>query len=268
MEEKEFNWGWVLASVVLLAVAYYTLNGMLYRMSWIGAVPLTVLLLVSVPVVVALMCWARSSAWKKLSRSGQIATLAIFLSAVFGIASVPFTSFISAQQHKDQIAKSLSEVKDAALKQSQDYNNYAQKRVAEYACTHNALQVQSLQHRLMPPTLDSCQREREAWIERIEGMSTSNMMLPANLNKLEQAVKSWETDYQELSDFSLEDESIQSYSDTTFNSSFTRLNNEIRHPQFSLWALLLFLLAGAFMLLPWLLTKASVDVNLTDDEVF
>ena len=268
MEEKEFNWGWVIAILVLLVVSYFTLNGLLYKMHWIGAVLLTVLLLGSVPLVVALMCRARSSAWKKLNLGGQIFTLVLFLAAVFGIASIPFTSFISARQHETQIAQNINEVKEAALKQSQNYNDYAKKRVTDYASTHNALQVQSLQHRLTPPTLDSCQNERKEWIERIEGMSTSNMMLPANLKKLEQEVNDWQIEYRNLADFCLDGENYEPYSDTTFENSLTKLNNEIRHPDFSVWALLLFLLAGAFMLIPWLLTKRPPDPNLRDDEVF
>ncbi|MBP5561626.1 MAG: hypothetical protein J6X70_07510 [Muribaculaceae bacterium] len=133
MNESKFNFGTVLAIIVLLGYSYFVFMGLDY---WLNgnvalAATLTGAMIVVVMVCILIMCRAKASRWKKLGATGQI-LFGIIVLAVLGASSIPFAHFIGIMGKQSEIKTEFNKAKEFAEKVDQAYDNYVDSIVDAY----------------------------------------------------------------------------------------------------------------------------------------
>lgn len=261
MRKLQFNWGVVLAVIVLLAYTYYAFMGCLYM--WDGKIWKALLAALAIIVVVTscvyMMSLARATKWKDIGIIGQ-SFFGVIILAVFILASFPFTGFVQVHQDSDTISSSIASVKKDAMLLDSSYNAYAAQRVAAYRTSLNSTQyadikVASLHRHLMPKGIGKSQQQRKEWLQSLGEMSVWNVYLPNNLHYLTNCVNEWIANYQQLSGMSYAEENSLSnrFDYNIYESSLAELTSRLKKPKTSFLAILLAVFSAALMLVPYLL---------------
>ncbi len=279
MYRFKFNWGFLIATVVLLFYSYIAFNGSLY-MSFVDgdvkiAALLTLLLLLIVCICVYVMCRARATRWKNIGVPGQVIFGGIIL-LTFCVAGMPFASFLNAAQSKDRINEEARNVQLTAMQLDNSYNDYVNERVADYEQVlldnpslykkaggmDNATKIvnltTSLKNRILPKGLDAVQQERRNWLDGIEDMSIWNMHTPKNISYLSECVNSWADEYKEISSIIYNGEEVDAFSYPVFQEKLDELKADLSRVHYSIWSILVAILCSAFMLLPYFITPPFI----------
>lgn len=288
MYKFRFNWGLLIATVVLFFYSYIAFNGSLY-MSFVDgdvkvAALLTLLLVFIVCVCVYVMCRARATRWKNIGIPGQVVFGGIIL-LTFCVAGMPFTSFLNAAQSKDRINEEAHNVRLTAIQLDDSYNNYVNERVAAYEQvlsdnpsllkkaggknnnTKTANLTTSLKNRISPEGLDAVQQERRNWLDGIEDMSIWNMHTPKNISYLSECVNSWVNEYSDLSSIIYDGEDAEAFSYLVFQEKLDELKADLGRVHYSIWSILVAIICSAFMLLPYFITPPFIGKKKYGDGV-
>lgn len=295
MRNFYFNWFAAIALVFLLAYCFFAFMGMLYFFDgdvW-RALLLSLLAFVLIIGCVYWMTRFKMSKYKKMGRRGEIFFGTVML-ALFLVAAVPFTSFITAWQHSTDIENSINETKKSAINMDMAYAQYVDKRVDTYLSNLRTSEARhsmemweghtisppqnietiaptekmmllssSLRRQLMPPSIETVQKERRLWIDNLSGMSIWNIMLPANLHRMNACVDKWTKEYEDLSDKSFENTKFEIFTYPGFNDSMKQLLYLLQEKHLSLWAVIAALFCFTLMLLPY---WSAERVNMPNQE--
>lgn len=269
MRKYYFDWSTVMALLFLLIYSYFSFMGSLYLFKgeiW-QALLSAIILIAIVSGCVYVMTLAKMTKFKEIGLVGQI-TLGIIMLSVFLLAAIPFTNFIYANQHGEEITKCIDITKSSAIGMETAYSKYVDRRVSDYekqlrsTMTYSqqheisqdkeiALLTASLRRQLKPPSLDTIQSERKKWIESLSGMSIWNIMLPANLNRIKECVGEWVKEYKKMSDISFVGPDFDLFEYDDFSSAMSQLVNKLTEKHFSVWAIIAALICFGMMLLPY-----------------
>ena len=269
MRKFFFNWAAAFALLFLLIYSYFSFMGSLYLFKgeiW-KALLFALIVIVIVIGCVYVMTLAKMTKFKGLGLAGQI-VFGLLMLGVFIAAAIPFTSFIYAGQHDEEITKCIEATKESAIGMETAYSQYVDQRVSDYKnylCEtmpytqsyeispnkEIELRTVSLRRQLAPPSLDTIQYERKKWVENLSGMSIWNIMLPANLNRIKDCVGEWVTEYNNLSDISFVDSNFDLFEYDDFSLAMTQLVDKLTEKRFSLWAIIAALICFGMMLLPY-----------------
>jgi hypothetical protein len=118
----------------------------------------------------------------------------------------------------------------------------------------------SLKMKLLPDTITVVQNRRHEWLQSASNMSVWNIMLPSNLQKINEEVKHWTDNYVKLSDVAYKGENAEKFSYSEFNSSLSNLTaiyTKLHKP--TIMSLILALIGFAIMLLPYFVTEDSLE---------
>ncbi len=265
MRRLQFNWGVVVAAIVLLGFSYITFLGMLYRENGtVGGALLAALGLIAVVAAcVYFMSLAKATKWHDIGKAGQVG-FGVVVVAAFVMASFPFTNFMSVWQHNEDITKLTDEMKQSAADLDIAYNQYATARIEAYG-NAGAIRKQSLRRHIAPEGIDSCQAARRDWLGAIGEMKPWNIYLPANLKYMEDCVNQWIAEYSELSAIRYIDEvNVASFSYSEFASSMGDLKQNLEHPPFSFLALIIAIVAALLMMVPYWMMEAAPELDTED----
>lgn len=278
MRKFNLNWGVMVAAVVLFLYTYVSFLGLLYLVDgviWKAALAgLAVIGIVSVCVYV--MCLAKATKWKGVGIVGQSVFGAIILVA-FLASGIPFTSFLKVMENRSNIEKSINDVRTSAEGLNTAYNEYVLTRVDEYgqwlgdnsqvyqkaggkdSIDKIANLTTSLERHLHPDSLDVRQKERKEWIGAIGEMSIYNIMLPRNLQYMQRCVDEWSKEYENMSKITYDGAPYEEFKYDKFSKSLTEVVTTLKKVSLSMWAIVVAILAFFVMLLPYWLTKKTLN---------
>lgn len=270
MRKFTFNWGAVLASVVLLAYTYISFLGMLYKVDGVAwkAVLFAFAVIAIVSACVYFMVNAKVTKSKDIGVIGQI-LLGLVILGAFLFSGAPFTSFLKVAGNRDKIEREIAIVKQLAAGIDSTYNVYAYDRVHQYKRSLDSgdeLRVKSLQRRLLPETLLPVQSQRQEWVSQIENMTIWNIMLPQNLKYMQQCVNDWSDNYNQLSSIAYDGQQLNPFEYSEFQTKLDGLMNDFKNAGYSFWAVLVAIIAALAMLVPYWLaipTQTRKTKNVT-----
>lgn len=287
MRKLNLNWGVMLAAVVLLMYTYVSFLGLLYLVD--GVVWKAALAALGVIVVVSLcvyvMCLARATKWKNLGTVGQ-SVFGVIILASFLASGIPFTSFLKVMGNREEIEKSITEVKASAEGLNMEYNLYVEMRMVAFEewLKENAQVYKNaggkddqakianvagcLERRLHPDSLDVRQQERHKWIDEISGMSIYNILLPQNLLYMENCVGEWYAEYVAMSKVTIGGAPYDEFRYDNFSKKLKEVMESMKEVGLSFWAILVALFTFFMMLLPyWLTIPTPNDPDANDGEI-
>ena len=276
MRDFKVNWAVILALIVLLGFTYFAFMGVLYNKYVNGdlwkAGLFAGLVILIVAVCVVIMCVSRATRWKEIGTAGQV-VFAVIILAVFGVSAVPFTGFMKAIDSKQEISDAIHNTKTLADEIDQSYNGYVDNRIITYdhwlhadstryenaAGKNDSVKMAnlttSLRNRLQPQSLAKCQSDRQLWLSTVQGMSVWNIMLPKNLDMLNNAVKEWKEEYVTLSDISYDGNPPELFDYKVYDENPLK---ELGEFNISWVAIVAALLSFFFMLLPYIVTQPFI----------
>lgn len=266
MRKFNLTWGVVLAAVVLLAYTYISFLGMLYKVDGVAwkAVLFAFAVIAIVSACVYFMVNAKVTKNKEIGIIGQI-LLGLVILGTFLYSGAPFTSFLKVTGNKTSIEKEIANVKQLAAGIDTSYNVYANNRVYQYKRSldsRDELRVQSLQRRLLPDALLTAQTQRQKWVSQIEDMTIWNIMLPQNLKYMQQCVNDWSDNYYQLSSIAYDQQQLQPFEYSEFQTELDGLMNDFKNAGYSFWAVLVAIIAAIAMLVPyWLAIPTQTRKN-------
>lgn len=289
MQQSKFNFALVFAIMVLLAYSYITFLGLAY---WQGGklllpVLMTLGLIAVVLGCIIMMCRSRATRWQKRGMIGQIVFGFIILVTLLA-ASLPFTNFVRVVEQQKKIQQSISQTCDQAVNLSRAYEDYAWDRrdkyeaVLKHACAGKTINptrynelvanasgatddakvnglVKSLERRLMPDSASVIEKERIEWLKDASDASIWNPLTAANISEVDEKVKGWVVNYNELSSTIYNGEEAKPFEYDEFETSMSKLTKnyqEFHAP--TVLAVLISLICFGIMLLPYLLTEVDV----------
>lgn len=312
MERSKFNFAAVFSLIVLLVYSYITFLGLVYWRNGDILLPLGLTLGFMVIIVVCLliMCAAKATRWHRIGMIGQV-LCGLIIFATFIASAIPFTNFMRVVEKQDTIAQEISNTLDAARNIDKSYIDFANKRINYYKerlefvsngksirpseyneCMGRASGesdkekienlAKSLKMKLLPDTITVVQNHRQEWLQSASNMSVWNVMLPANIVKINKEVNEWTENYIKLSSVvymgeesevnkepevnnrplsSVDDMNEESkfFTYEEFNNNLSTLISfytELHKPTFM--ALVLALLGFTIMLLPYITTESSL----------
>lgn len=255
MRKFTLNWGVVLALVVLLVYTYISFLGMLYKVEGVAwkAVLFAIAVIAIVAICVYIMVNAKMTKSKEIGMVGQI-VFGLIILVTFLFSGGPFTSFLQVAGNRDKIEREIASVKQLAAGIDSTYNVYAYDRVHQYKRSLDSgdeLRVKSLQRRLLPETLLPVQSQRQDWVSQIENMTIWNIMLPQNLKYMQQCVKEWSDNYYQLSAFTYDGQQLKPFEYQEFKTKLDDLMNGFKKAGYSIWAVLVAIIAALAMLVPY-----------------
>lgn len=289
MEYTKFNFGAVLAIIVLLGFSYITFMGLVYHSGGSLQTPviLTCVFIAVVITCILIMCKSRATRWKSIGTAGQILFGAIILGA-FLAGTIPFTNFLRVAASADEFRELVDETGKAASQLDEAYTDYVSKRVREYkdnleASAYNDSTADnsyrraignavgrtpqerisrlssSLANRLQPDSTATIVAARHKWLDESKNASIWNPATPENFNKIQSTVESWLTNYRELSKTHYVGDTKADFEYKDFDTSLKKLTDsysEFRKPSFL--AILIAVLCFGVMLLPYFLTEKDL----------
>lgn len=255
MRKFSLNWAVVLAIIVLLTFTYIAFLGWLYQFD--GNILKAALWALGAFVLVAgcvyFMVNSKMTKEKELGLVGQI-LFGIVILVTFLFFGSPFTSFLKVVGSRQTLKTSIENIQISASEFDKKYNDYVALRLDDFRGSlqpGDDLKAQSLQWRLCPDSIADIQRQRQNWVAGVGEMSIWNIRLPQNLQYMKECIDKWTENYKELSSFAFDNESLQPFEYSAFNSSMDDLMNSIKHAGYSFWALFVAILSALVMMLPY-----------------
>lgn len=279
MNKFTFNWGVVIAAIVLLFYAYIAFNGSLYldfvngNVLWSALFAAVLIFIVCVCVYV--MCVARATRWKGIGTTGQV-MFGLIIFVTFCVAGIPFASFLNAAGNMKTINESVHEVQTAAKEMDAAYFTYVDNRVEEYkellrkdsTLYYNAGGVdddtkinnlsQSLKNHILPDGIDKVKMERSEWLNGVKSLSIWNIHTPNNLSHLAKCIDDGVAEYARISSLSYKGETYGEFKYKKFSDNIEKLKKNIGGVHYSIWSVLVAVICSMFMLLPYFLTRPSL----------
>lgn len=286
---SKFNFGAVIALIVLLVFSYITFLGLVYWKNGEIIMPIvivTCLILIVVSCVMA-MCASKATRWKGTGLAGQI-VFGLIILATFLFSAVPFTNFMDVISNQQKIKCEIKTMMISAGELDSSYINYANRRLNNYEdrlkliskgkkiqpsvyseCLRGAAGnsddekinslVKSLKRKLLPDSIRATQAERRLWLEKSSEMSVWNVKLPSNIAKIAAEVERWTDNYGELSQIIYSGENAQPFTYEPFSTAIEELAaNYTQFHRPNLISIIAAIICFAIMLLPYWLTEKSI----------
>ena len=249
MNESKFNFGTVLAIIVLLGYSYFVFMGLDY---WLNgnvalAATLTGAMIVVVMVCILIMCRAKASRWKKLGATGQI-LFGIIVLAVLGASSIPFAHFIGIMGKQSEIKTEFNKAKEFAEKVDQAYDNYVDSIVDAYELelkravaghstgsastkysqmnldkmegddsTKVVSMVNAYRHSIEADESIKAQRENyRRSVNETADMSVWNIAMPENIGRMSESVKNMVDSYIKISKDNMPNPGFEGYKEFSY----------------------------------------------------
>lgn len=290
MENLKFNFAAVFSIMVLLAFSYITFMGLDYLKGGDLLLPivLTVGFILLVIVCIAFMCVSKATRWYRLGIIGQV-FFGIVVLAAFIASAFPFSNFLRVVNDKDNITNKLYEACNSAINLDNAYANYVDTRIKKYKESLSLISrgkdinpsrymeclgkasgstdeakieslARSLRNKLLPESTTKIVEERHKWLVVAESAHVWNPLTPANINKIDQQVNGWLSNYKQLSSISYQGEDAKAFEYTEFSSSLSELMNSYtslsQRPTFMVLAIAL--ICYFVMLLPYFTIRKSL----------
>lgn len=289
MKQETFNWGTVFSVIVLLVYAYISFLGLVY---WRKGDILLPLLLAVVFIVFVLACLtglrkSKASRYTGRKVKGQ-AVFGFLILISFIVAAIPFSTFTHVLERKKQINESIMSVYQAAQSLDESYVQYANTRIANYQerlemvsngkrsnpsayreCMEGAYGntddekianlSKSLKMTLLPDSTTAMQEKRSNWLQSVKDMTVLNVMLPANIQKINDQVQHWTDNYKTLSSKIYQGEEAEAFTYPKFSNSLEDLTGfytKLGTP--TPLSIILAVVAWLIMLLPYFMTRTSL----------
>lgn len=298
MNESKFNFGTVVAIIVLLGYSYFVFMGLDY---WLNgnvalAATLTGAMIVVVMLCIFIMCRAKASRWKKVGVTGQI-LFGLIVLAVLGASSVPFAHFLGIMNKQSEIKTEFNKAKEFAEQVDQSYDNYVDSIVTAYelelkraAAGHStgsadgkysrmnldkmqgddstkvASMVRAYRNRIAASDSIISQREtRHRVVSESADMSVWNIAMPENVGKMSESVTQWVNNYIEWSK-PTPNPGFEGYKEFTYpqyEGQVKQLSENFTQlstpgPVALIIAIVIALLCFLCMMLPYFLTRTSL----------
>ncbi len=298
MNESKFNFGTVLAIIVLLGYSYFVFMGLNY---WLNgnitlAAILTAAMVVVVMVCIFVMCRAKASRWKRVGLTGQI-LFGLIVFAAFGASSIPFAHFLGIMGKQGEIKTEFNKAKEFAEQVDQAYDNYTDSMINAYelelkraAAGHStgsastkysqmnldkmegddstkvASMVRAYSNRIAANDSIIAQRDdRQRVVNESAEMSVWNVAMPQNVALMSENVKKWVDYYIDLSKPTPNPgfEAYKEFSYSQYEGQVKQLGDDLtklsKPGAISLIiAIVVALLCFACMLFPYFLTRRSM----------
>lgn len=290
MGNVKFNFAAVFSIMVLLAFSYITFMGLDYLQGGDLLLPivLTVGFILLVIVCIAIMCASKATRWHRIGIIGQVFFGVVILTA-FVASAFPFTNFMRVVNDEENITNKVQEACYSATNLDNAYVNYVDTRIEKYKenlslisrgknvnptryreCLGEASGntddakieglAKSLCNKLLPQSTTKIVEERHKWLEGAKNANVWNPLTPSNINKIDQEVNGWLSNYQKLSSISYQGEDAKPFEYENFSSSLTELTDSYskmsQKPTSKV--LVIALLCYIVMLLPYFMTRKSL----------
>lgn len=132
MNNKKFNFAFVISIIVLLLYSYIVFMGIVYWKDGnivLSAVCAAALVVVTL-VCIIIMCKAKATRWQRLGKIGQWVCGAIIFVAL-GLSTMPFAHFINLVMKQGEITASFEKAHKYGTESLQAYKEYVNKREIE-----------------------------------------------------------------------------------------------------------------------------------------
>lgn len=277
---KQLNTAVVIAFIVLLLYTYISFLGALYIFQRTDeplqyALLAAILQIIVVSSLVLILCRVKGTRWKYLSIVGRI-FFGLVILGVFVISGTAFTRFLDASAKQKDITEEIKSIKESAKNMKVEYRQYVNQRVAEYQTqlpknSISYLKVQSLEHHLLPKSLEECETNRDNWLDDFGDMSVWNIRMPERLEMLSLTVDDWLDEYVKLSKFSYSNKVVP-FEYNEFDEQLSLLTDELMPEPDEIfenlhvrwWVYLVAIIACFIMLLPYIITSKPTNTNTTE----
>ena len=279
----------VISVIVLLIYTYITFMGLDYLNGGNLLLPtvLAIGFFILVAACIVIMCISKATRWHRIGIIGQV-FFGVVILAAFIASSIPFTNFMRVVHDKSDIAGKVQEACNSAISLDSAYANYVDNRIANYKeelslisrgkninptryqeCLGKASGnndearieklAKSLHNKLLPESTEKIVKERHSWLENAKNANVWNPSEPSNINKIDEQVNGWLSNYKVLSSVSYQGENASPFEYERFSSSLstlTALYSTFKKPSFE--AFIIAILCFIIMLLPYFITKKSL----------
>lgn len=222
-EKMKFSWGYIIAALALIGIAYCTFVGTVYLLK--GQFLLSGIITVVVTLLIALLFYfpqhLRSNEhrlkkhifWKR----------AFFISSplLFILLMIPFSHAWTVHKRQHQILFSFGQIISASSEMFKEYETYSAIRIEDYkhllethnnkAETDSVTKVNKqtiLNLALLSSNYDILKSTSQTWIDKSlsPNNSTWNVFLIGNITGIQKAIHNWHDYLQEFSKIKLSDE--------------------------------------------------------------
>lgn len=200
----------LLTIVSLLVFAFFAFMGLEYLLGGDHVVSLLICLsgLALVGLCLKLACWGKSTRMKRKGFVIEVLSLLVIAVLLF-FARRPFSQFVYVVNHEQEIESLVIEARDTAYRIDTAYQEYAEKRLADYKrhltrAGKNGQQqaeqnVSSLRRRLLPDSVTVVREERGRWLDGLQKVNVWNVATAKNLNYIITASEDWVEQYAQVS---------------------------------------------------------------------
>lgn len=291
-EKLKFSWGHIISFIALVCIAYCTFVGMVYLLKGqfliSGIITAAVALLIGLLFMVPQQLKATSHRFYKRIKWERAF---IFSSPVLFIALMfPFAHAWTVHHRQDLILESFNKILESSTKMFNSYEHYADLRKNEYRLTNEQLiarrSIDSLTFKNKQVLLDlilyssnysTLKSASNDWMNKSvnKDITTWNIFLLGNITEIQEAIHTWHSDLQSMSETRLSDEENPKIFDSSsriirdidqdievLTSYYTSFRG------FNAITLLWLLLGYAMLILPYLLQSRHTKTTGTNINLF